>query len=442
MTRRTKWILGGVAALLVVGAVAGAVAAKRRPKGERVRTTTVARGDLVSLVTANGTLEAETKVDLSANIMGQIVKLNVEEGDRVRRGDLLLIIDQTRYGAAVESRRAAMQVLEAQLARTREVAEQAKRDRDRAERQYQQQILPLASFEQARSASDQAEAALSGAQKSINQARADLNAATDELAKTEIRAPMDGVVTRRNVEAGEVVVTGTMNNPGTVLMTISDMSSIEAVLEVDQTDMPRVRLGQPARVLIDAFPDRPFAAGVSEIGSSPIQGASALGGQATGTDYEVKARLAQVPEGVRPGLTVTADITTDRRAGVLKVPIGALVLREAEEDKAVAGRKAAEEAKGISRAEEKLATVASRERDVEGVYVVEQRKPGRKGVETGKIAFRPVTAGARGELDIEIVSGLKEGDVVVTGPFKALRELKPGGDVIVDNTEKAELEAP
>ena len=161
MTRRTKWILGGVAALVVVGAVAAAVAVKNRPKGTRVRTTTVTRGDLVSLDTANGTQEAETKVYLSANIMGQIVKLNVEEGDRVRRGDLLLVIDQTRYGAAVESRRAAKQVLEAQLARTREVAEQAKRDRDRAERQYQQQILPLASFEQARSASDQAEAALS-----------------------------------------------------------------------------------------------------------------------------------------------------------------------------------------------------------------------------------------------------------------------------------------
>jgi HlyD family secretion protein len=154
----------------------------------------------------------------------------------------------------------------------------------------------------------------------------------------------------------------------------------------------------------------------------------------------VKARLAQVPEGVRPGLTVTADITTDRRAGVLKVPIGALVLRQAEEDKAAAGRKAAEEAKGISTAEDKVATVASRERDVEGVYVVEQRKPGRKGVETGKVAFRPVTAGARGELDIEIVTGLKEGDVVVTGPFKALRELKPDADVIVDNTQRAELE--
>src|SRR5262245_20724007 len=164
MTRRAKWIVGGVAALIVVGAVAGALAAKRRPKGQRVRTTTVARGDLVSLVTANGTLEAETKVDLSANIMGQIVKLNVEEGDRVRRGDLMLMIDQTRYGAAVESRRAALQVLEAELDRSRAAAEQARRDRERAERQYQQQVLPLASFEQARSASDQAEAALSGAQ--------------------------------------------------------------------------------------------------------------------------------------------------------------------------------------------------------------------------------------------------------------------------------------
>ena len=439
MKRRTKWILGIVAVVVLAG-VGAAVIQGNKPKGTRVRTTKVERKDLVSLVTANGTLEAETKVDLSANIMGQIVELTVEEGDRVRRGQLLLVIDPTRYAAAVESRRQGLQALEAELQRAREVAAQARRDWERADRQFRDEILPASMHDQARSTFEQAQSAVQTAERQVAQARADVTATRDELAKTEIRAPMDGIVTRRNVERGEVVVTGTMNNPGTVLMTISDMSSIEAVLEVDQTDMPRVRLGQPARVLIDAFPDRPFAAAVSEIGSSPIQGTSALGGQATGTDYEVKARLANVPEGVRPGLTVTADITTDRRAGVLKVPIGALVLREAEEDKAAAGRRAAEEAKGISTAEDKVASVASRERDVEGVYVVEQRKPGRKGVETGKVAFRPVTAGARGELDIEIVSGLKEGDVVVTGPFKALRELKPDGDVIVDNTQRAELE--
>lgn len=440
MTRRTKWIVGGAIALVALGGVAAAIAAKRGPKGTRVRTTTVARGDLVSLVTANGTLEAETKVDLSANIMGQVVQLGVEEGERVRKGQLLLVIDPTRYAAAVESRRAGVQVLEAELKRAREVNEQARRDWERAQRQYEQQILPLAVYEQARSAYDQATAGLSAAERQTHQARADLNATQDELAKTEIRAPMDGVVTRRNIENGEVVVTGTMNNPGTVLMTISDMASIEAVLEVDQTDMPRVRLGQPARVLIDAFPDRPFAADVSEIGSSPIQGASALGGQATGTDYEVKARLAQAPEGVRPGLTVTADITTDRRSGILKIPIGSLVLRQADEDKATSATKAAEEEKGISTKADAPETVASRERDVEGVYVVEQLKPGRKGQQTGKVAFRPVTAGARGELDIEIRSGLKQGDVVVTGPFKALRELKPGDAVVVDNSEGGEIE--
>ena len=139
MTRRTKWIVGGAVALAAVVAVAAAVAANRGPKGTRVRTTTATRGDLVSLVTANGTLEAETKVDLSANIMGQIMQLNVEEGDRVRKGDLLLVIDQTRYGAAVDSRQAGLQVLEAQLTRTREVAQQAARDRERAQRQYEQQ---------------------------------------------------------------------------------------------------------------------------------------------------------------------------------------------------------------------------------------------------------------------------------------------------------------
>ena len=440
MTRRTKWIVGSVAAVVAVGGVAGAMLANRGPKGTRVRTTTATRGDLVSLVTANGTLEAETKVDLSANIMGQVVQLNVEEGDAVRKGQLLLMIDPTRYAAAVEARRAGVQVLQAELTRAKEVAEQARRDWERAQRQYEQQILPLAVYEQARSAYDQSQAALTAAERQINQARADLNATQDELTKTEIRAPMDGVVTRRNIENGEVVVTGTMNNPGTVLMTISDMASIEAVLEVDQTDMPRVRLGQPARVLIDAFPDRPFAAGVSEIGSSPIQGVSALGGQATGTDYEVKARLAQVPEGVRPGLTVTADITTDRRAKVLKIPIGALVLRQADEAAAGGAKKKPEEETGISTEADSLETVASRQRDVEGVYVVEHLKPASKGRQTGKVVFRPVTAGARGELDIEIVSGLKEGDVVVTGPFRALRELKPDADVVVDNSESAELE--
>ena len=440
MKRRTKWILGIVAVVVLAG-VGAAVIQGNKPKGTRVRTTKVERKDLVSLVTANGTLEAETKVDLSANIMGQIVELTVEEGDRVRRGQLLLVIDPTRYAAAVESRRQGLQALEAELQRAREVAAQARRDWERADRQFRDEILPASMHDQARSTFEQAQSAVQTAERQVAQARADVTATRDELAKTEIRAPMDGIVTRRNVERGEVVVTGTMNNPGTVLMTISDMSSIEAVLEVDQTDVPRLRLGQQASVLIDAFPDRTFPGVVSEIGSSPIMGPSALGGTASGTDYEVKVRLANVPEGVRPGLTVTADVTTDTRRNVLTIPIGALVLRQEGGDDEPRAAGTGEE--GEDGAEEELSTrvedidsVASRTRDVEGVYLV--RAAGKNGGATAE--FRAVGTGARGELDLEVVSGLEEGEEVIVGPFRALRELKPGDSVVVDNTQSAELE--
>jgi len=416
MKRSTKIAIGVVAVVVVLGAVM--VAKGKKPKGVAVRTAKVERKDLVSLVTANGTIEAKTKVDLSANVMGQITALNVEEGDVVHKGDLLLVIDQARYKAAVNSGRSSLQGLEAELARSREATAQAKRDFERAATQFHDGILPEADYEASKSALEQAQHSARRASDQVAQARADLAATEDALAKTEIRAPMDGIVTRRNIENGEVVVTGTMNNPGTVLMTISDMSTVQAVLEVDQTDVPLLRLGQKASVLLDAFPDHPFPGEVAEIGSSPIN-TSTLGTQATGTDYEVKVTLLSHPPGIRPGLTVTADVTTATEKGVLAVPIGALVLRGAE----AKGTPGAPNATDPGQPE----AVSSRARDVEGIYVV-------KG---SKVEFRPVTTGIKGEMDVEVKSGLEEGEEIVVGPFKALRELAPGTQIVVDNAQHA-----
>ena len=432
MKRRTKIIIG-VAAVVVIAVVIAGIAGSRKGKGIRVRTTKVDHKDLVQLVTANGTVQAKTKVELSANIMGQITKLNVEEGDHVKQGDLLLVIDQARYAAAVNGARSSLQALEAELVRSREAAAQARRDQERADQQFRDGILPQADRERARSTYDQAVASARRAERQVEQARADLASAQDALDKTEIRAPMDGIVTARNIEQGEVVVTGTMNNPGTVLMTISDMSTVEAVLEVDQTDVPQLRIAQKASIRIDAFPDETFAGEVSEIGSSPIRGTSALGGAATGTDYEVKVTLLKHPERIRPGLTVTTDITTATRDKVLTVPVGALVLRQPEPKPTVA---AAKGAPTPAAAPTPVSTPAkpeptgSRPKDIEGVYVVVAKKA----------EFRPVTTGIKGEMDVEVTSGLKEGDEVVVGPFKALRDLKPGAQVVVDNTERAGLE--
>ncbi|MFH1177843.1 MAG: efflux RND transporter periplasmic adaptor subunit [Acidobacteriota bacterium] len=425
MKRRTKIVLIAVGVVAVIAAVV-AVGQSRKPKGTPVRTAKVARQDLVSVITANGTIQAKTKVDLSANVMGQITRLNVEEGQAVKKGDLLLVIDQVRYAAAVEGSRSNLQALEAEVARASEAAAQAKRDQQRAEQQFKEGIIAAADHDRARSLYDQAVSAARRAERQVEQAHADLASSSDALEKTEIRAPMDGIVTRRNVEQGEVVVTGTMNNPGTQLMTISDMATVEAVLEVDQTDVPRLGLGQSASVLIDAFPDSPFPGVVAEIGSSPIRGQSALGGAATGTDYEVKVTLTKHPEGVRPGLTVTADIITETRNGVLAVPIGALVLRQPE----AKGKPGASPDAAPTAPADQKESVGSRARDIEGVYLIDGKK----------VEFRPVQTGIKGELEVEVTDGLKEGDEIVVGPFRALRALKPGDQVIVDNSERPEID--
>jgi HlyD family secretion protein len=422
MKRRTKVIIG-VLAVVVVAAVVAGVVAGRKGKGILVTTAKVGREDLVQLVTANGTVQAKTKVELSGNVMGQVTELNVQEGDRVKKGDLLAVIDQARYAAAVNGAKSNLQALQAQQTRSQEAAAQAKRDLDRANQQFKDGILAEADRERTRSTYEQAVASAQVAQRQVEQARADIASAADSLAKTEIRAPMDGVVTRRNIEKGEVIVTGTMNNPGTVLMTISDMSTIEAVLEVDQTDVPQLRIGQKASVRIDAFPDERFPGEVSEIGSSPIQGTSALGGAATGTDYTVKVTLLKHPERIRPGLTVTADITTATRNAALTIPIGALVLRQPD----AKGTPTPAAGGAPASTSTKKESVASRAREVEGVYVVAGKKA----------EFRPVVTGIRGELDVEVASGLKEGEEVVVGPFKALRDLTPGAAIVVDKSKKA-----
>jgi HlyD family secretion protein len=199
--------------------------------------------------------------------------------------------------------------------------------------------------------------------------------------------------------------------------------------------VPQLHIGQKATVRIDAFPDQTFPGEVSEIGSSPIRGTSALGGAATGTDYEVKVTLLKHPERIRPGLTVTADITTATRDKVLTVPVGALVVRQPEE-KPTPGpaKKAAKEpTKPVptpTLAPAKAEASVSKPKDIEGVYVVVAKKA----------EFRPVTTGIKGEMDVEVASGLAEGVEVVVGPFKALRDLKPGAQVVVDNAERAGAE--
>jgi HlyD family secretion protein len=417
MSSRLKWILGAVAAVVVVLVVVASVAGKDRNL-TRVTTARVGKADLVSTVSCSGRVQAQTKVEISSQVMGQIVNLAVREGDVVKKGDFLLQIDKAQYDATTKAQKANLEALFAQRESDRATAEQARRDYDRERKNFEAKITSEQVMQKAKLSLDAATASLNAVERRIEQARAQLVASKDSLGKTTLVAPMNGVVTARPVEQGENAVVGTMNNPGTVLLTISDMSVVEAEMEVDETDIPSVKVGQKAKMTLDAWPDQKYEGVVTEIGGSPIT-RSALGTDATAVNFKVKVQLKNPPEAIRPGFSVSGEIETDRRPGSLAIPIPALVVADESSLK--------RPEKGKKPAPTPTPSSSEREakKDVEGVFVVGK---------DGKVEFRKVKTGITAELQIEVVDGLVEGDEIVSGPFRALRALRIGDRVKVDNS--------
>lgn len=393
-------------AVVVLLAIAGIVFASVRSQGKDgtpVSFGQVERTDIVSKVSANGRIDAKRKVDLSAHVMGQIVNLAVREGDVVKKGDFLLQIDQKQLAATAEGAAASMRALFSDREASRASLSEAERNYERARSNFAERIIPQAELDRARTALDSARANVSSIEQRIGQARASVTAARDTLSKTTMTAPMGGVITALPVEEGEVAVIGTMNNPGTKLLTIADMSVVEAVMEVDETDIPNVKVGQRATVTIDAYPNKTFSGLVTEVGSSPITGPGAST-TSEAINFEVKIQLENPPAGVRPGFSASADIVTGTRARALAIPIQALVVREKKTgDKSV---------------------------DEEGVYVHKN----------GQAQFAAITTGLAGDTNVEVVRGLSDGQEIVTGPFRALRELKDGTKIRKQEEEKKEGE--
>jgi HlyD family secretion protein len=324
----------------------------------------------------------------------------VKEGDPVKTGDLLLEIDPIRSKAAAESLEANLRATSHDLETASAKLGQTRKDFARADANRKAGVISQSDFEQSKTALDMAESAALSAQQRVDQARADLRGAADTLDKTRITSPMAGVVTGKHIELGETAVIGLQNQPGTVLLTISDMSRVEAEMEVDEASIPAVKLGQPAQVRIDAYPNQTFEAVVTEVGGSPIVQTNTN----EAIKFKVKVQLNQPPPGIKPGLSTQADIFTGSRSQVLAVPIQALVAKDLKP-------KAGEPANPTG------------PRDEEGVYVVT----------AGKATFRPVKTGLMGDLTVEVLSGLQGGETVITGPFKALRELKELDPVRVES---------
>lgn len=380
----------------------------------------VAVRDLVATVTASGNIRANRAVFISSDVSGRVVELNVEEGDEVQEGEVLLRIDPTALQAALSRAEAALAQARSQVSQQQASLLRAERDYERFNSLWVRDsaLVSRQQVEDAHSQMEVARATLESARQGVEQARASVEEARDRLAKTTIRAPISGRVTRLNIELGETAVVGTMNNPGSLLLTISDLGGVEAVMQVDETDVPRISLGDSALVEIDAFRDREFRGVVTRIGDSavrpPTQGAA---GQSTTIDFEVVIRLVDPPVQLRPDLSATADIITDTRVGVLSVPIIALTVRD--RDAAASGPAPADTAgSGTGRPMGPVAR-AAQQRPEEGVFVVRD----------GKATFAPVRLGIAGQDYFEILSGVQAGDTVVSGPYQRIRELRDGDAV-------------
>ncbi len=402
--RRKLWIV--LAILLLGGASAAFYVSKNRTKTIEVQTDFVKTQRLVSQVSASGKIEPKRKVDISASIPGKIIQLDLEEGDVVRKDAFLLQIDPIPFQAEVSNARASLSGARSELDSSIASFKQAEQSYKRKARMWDQKSGVISEDEYERSKTDfeVQQARVSSARHAVEQAEARLERSQDDLNKTRVVSPMSGVVVRKAVEEGEVAVIGTMNNPGTVLLTVADLSVMEAELEVDETDIGLLELGQKATVTVDAFLGKKFYGEVTEIGNSPIVKGT---GSQEATDFKVTITLQKPDVNLRPGLTADGEIITAVREKCVTVPIQALVVRDlGEKDSALKNK-------------------PKEEREKEGVFLMSQ----------GKAQFRQVKTGVMGDMDIEIKEGLNGGEQIVTGTYQTLRELNEGDLIEVKKEE-------
>ncbi len=418
---RGRKILIGVGVAAVVGVLAARAVMAGGEDAITVRAEDVERRDLVAKVRASGHIEPKRSVDISADISGRIVQLPVEEGQNVSEGDLLLIIDPTQYEAAMRRAEASLAEARAREVQARTEYTQAQRDADRMSqlKERTEDLVTDQEVEQAITVAEVRKSFWEAAEHGVANARAAVSEARDRVDKTVIRAPMTGRITRLSVEKGETAIVGTMNNPGSLLLTVADLSEMEAVIEVDETDVPEISIGDSASVEIDAFPNRRFAGRVTKIGNSSIRPVSSVTSTASdqAIDFEVRISLDEPPEAIRPDLSATANVVTATREDVLAIPIIALTLIDEEDFELLENELTGDGETDESPFEGKDAS------QIEGVYVVE---------EDGVVRFRPVEIGVTGDNYFEVLDGLDEGQTVVSGSYQAIRELRDGTSIEIE----------
>jgi HlyD family secretion protein len=455
-------ILIGILVLLMIAA--GVVASVRynRRGVVTVQSGKVVREDLTSVVTSSGEIKPRNYINLGAEFAGQLTEIMVKEGDTVRKGQLVARIDETQSEADVQAQKAALSsaeadasaseagykagddnitALQATLEHTKADLERYDEDFKRGQELFKQGLIAKQDFEQrkaayqgqqaavaeaesrivqARAQLAQLKAQLAGSQRKIAQNEANLNRYNDILKKHNVIAPIDGLVTYLPVRMGETVVPGVQNSAASTIMTIADMSIITAEVKVDESDIVNIKLGQPAEISVDAIPNKTFTGHVIEIGNTAILRSTGLAASTSTTssqeakDFKVVVAMDNPPDEIRPGLSSTAKITTAVRKNALAIPIQALTVRTKGDLDTSLNKPVNPDA----------ATIKANNEEVTGVFVV---------TADNKSPFRKVETGISGATDIEVLSGLAEGDKIVTGPYQVIRTIKNGAIVKIDN---------
>jgi len=420
MKTRTK-ILIAVGGALLIALVIFANVKMQQKSTTKVETQKIEERELRAIVSASGRIRAKTSVDISASTTGKVVALPVDEGDRVEKGQFLLRIDPTPAETSVRQIEASLQAAHANLSLQRANLEQTQQEAERQRALREKNLTSEEVAQKAQTALNVQKLQVAAAEQDIARLQAMLRSAQHELQKVNIHSDITGVVVKRNIEEGENVFVGAFNNPATVLLTIADLSVIEAVVEVDETDIVNVRMDQEADVKVDAYPDSTFKGTVTKVGSSPILN---MGGglEQQATSFEVIVQMISEIPRVRPGLSCKAEITTGFREKAIALPIQALTLRAPSSLKPLDKKKGKSE---TAPSDGQADTSKTKEKELQGSFVVVD----------GKAQFREVKIGITGDRFFEVLSGVQTGDVVITGPFNALRRMREGD--LVSEAKKA-----
>ena len=428
---KNKWFWIGVGVLVVVLSLVGALQS-RRGKTQSVTVSAARIKDVVMTVKAPGAIEPRTIVKISADIPGRVVRLAVHEGDDVKRGQLLLELDNTQYDSNVRQTQASLVAARSRAQQSETAWKLAQSQYERRKALFARNLLSTQEMDTAENEYSGARAANDAAREEVSRLNAALTGARDVLSKTTYKSPIDGKITALNIEEGEIVVTGTMNNAGTQILTVADISRMLVKADVDETDVVDVRTGQPAKITVDALPDTSFTGVVTEVGNSASREVNTAGASGQ-TNFEVKVLFHDTVAAVRPGMTADVEIEVKRADKALAIPIQAVVVRQPEDlEKRGSKKKVTKEPKNgaaLASAEDDSDPLARKKRELSGVFI-----------KVGDVAqFRKVKTGISSETDIQVLpsSELKAGDQVITGPYKVLRDLKPGDRVEIQKKGKA-----